>query len=80
NLLVEYSGRTIPLSLFEQKYRGVIDLLSQDIAKKIREDRYSLEHFIDMKQDITPDLHDSLRLRINRLKDIVFAHFLGSLP
>lgn len=80
NLLVEYSGRTIPLSLFEQKYRGVIDLLSQDIAKKIREDRYSPEHFIDMKRDITPDLHDSLRLCINRLKDIVFAHFLGSLP
>ena len=83
DFLNEYKGRTIPVSLLEVKYRGVLDLLNQlnpDIVKKIKEDKYSLEHFISMGQNIAPDLYDTLHLCVHRLVDIIFAYLTSSLP
>jgi len=81
--LNEYKGRTISVSLLEVKYKGILDLVSQinpDIVKKIKGDKYSLEQFISMNQDIPPALYDEVYLCALRLIDTVFAGLNSSLP
>ncbi|MEM1687629.1 MAG: serine/threonine-protein kinase, partial [Zestosphaera sp.] len=76
DFLNEYKGRTIPVGRLEVKYKGLLDHVSQinpDIVMKIKEDKYSLEQFISMNQDIPPALYDEVYLCTLRLIDIVFA-------
>ncbi|MEM1751675.1 MAG: protein kinase [Archaeoglobaceae archaeon] len=75
----EYRGKNIPLEVFEQRYKGIVDLLDQEIVKKLSWDKFSLANFIVVGEGIPPDSHDALLLCIDRLKDVVIAHYLHSL-
>ncbi|MEM2191712.1 MAG: tetratricopeptide repeat protein, partial [Archaeoglobaceae archaeon] len=77
-LVYEYrnKGLTIPAEIFEQKYRGLMDLLDRELAEKISKDKFSPGDFTAIREGISPDNHEALLLCIERMKDIVIGRYM----
>ncbi|MEM3895872.1 MAG: protein kinase [Archaeoglobaceae archaeon] len=77
-LVYEYrnKGLTIPAEIFEQKYRGLIDLLDRELAERISKDKFSPGDFTAIREGISPDNHEALLLCIERMKDIVIGRYM----
>lgn len=72
------NNNIIPSDLIESKYRGIIDLLDEEISRVIQQDKFSLESYLQLPS-IPPELSDSLIISITRMKDIVFAKYMKEL-